>query len=211
MRLLRGLRRAWLQDDRTRFVVVFAVVSGCLLAFYYYPRTNADAVERWTGEYLRLYTRLVSWPIGVFDPTVSAHGNLVAGRFSMQIVKSCDAMEANILFTAAVVAFAAPWVRKAASLAVGLAALVACNVLRLFTLYWAGALVPVAFDFMHIDVWPLLMIAFAALDFVVCARWMRAGSAGVGGDGAAAEGLRLPPQGAELQIDGDGGAGDVPG
>lgn len=175
------LCRRWLRDDRRRFALLFAVVSGCLLGFYYFPRTSADLVERWTGEYLSLYTQVVSWPIALFDRGVSAHGNLVAGRFSMQIVKSCDAMEANILFAAAVLAFAAPWLRKVASLLVGLAALGTVNVLRLFTLYWAGVFLPSAFEFMHIDVWPLLMIAFAAIDFHVCVRWMRNGEGhGVG-------------------------------
>jgi hypothetical protein len=81
----RPILRAWWQDDRTRFVLAFAALAGCMLAFYYFPRTDQDAVERRTAEYLRLYTRMVSWPIGIFDHGVSAHGNLVAGRFSMQI------------------------------------------------------------------------------------------------------------------------------
>jgi hypothetical protein len=29
------------------------------------------------------------------------------------------------------------------------------------------------FEVMHIDVWPLLMILFATLNFAVCARWLR--------------------------------------
>jgi exosortase/archaeosortase family protein len=165
--------RGWWGDDRTRFVVAFVLLAGCLLAFYYFPRTDNDAIESWTAEYLRLYTRVVSWPIRVFDPGASAHGNLVAGRFSMQVVKSCDAMEANILFTSALLAFSAPLWRKAVALAVGLAALVGFNLIRLFVLYWVGVFVPSAFDFLHLDIWPLLMIAFAATDFVLCIRWVR--------------------------------------
>ena len=198
------LCRRWLSDERRRFAVVFSAVAGCLLAFYYFPRTGADAVERWTGEYLRVYTQLASWPIALFDTGVAVHGNLIAGRFSMEIVKSCDAMEANILFTAAVLAFAAPWPRKIASLVVGLAVLAAVNVLRLFTLYWAGVFIPWAFEFMHIDLWPLLIIAFAAVDFHLCVRWMRKadriGPGGVGG-----------PVDSGLQVQPDAGEGHVAG
>jgi exosortase/archaeosortase family protein len=182
--LLRRSLGAWWQDERTRFVLGFTVLAGCMLAFYYFPRTDGDAVERWTDDYLRIYTRLVSWPIGIFDHDVSAHGNLVAGRFSMQIVKSCDAMEANILFISALLAFCAPWRRKALALAVGLPALLGLNFVRLFVLYWVGVFVPSAFEFLHLDVWPLLMVAFAATDFVLCARWASgSGVALVAGDG----------------------------
>jgi exosortase H (IPTLxxWG-CTERM-specific) len=167
--------RAWWRSDQTRFVLAFIAVAGCLLTVYYLPRTSDDAVERWTAAYLRLYTRVVAWPIGVFDPHVSAHGNLLAGRFSMQIVKSCDAMEGNILFTSALLAFPAPWRRKAVALVVGLQALMGLNLVRLFVLYWVGVYAPSAFEFLHLDVWPLVMIASAAIDFVLCIRWMRAG------------------------------------
>jgi exosortase/archaeosortase family protein len=170
-------RSAWWRDDRTRFVVAFTVLATALLAFYYFPRTGDDVVEQWTASYLRLYTRVASWPIGIFDRQVSAHGNLIAGRFSMQIVKSCDAMEANILFTAALLAIRGPWARKLIALAGGLGALVAFNLVRLFALYWIGVFAPSVFEFLHLDVWPLLMIAFAALDFVVCVRWMSARAA----------------------------------
>jgi len=153
-------------------VITFSLVAACLLGLYYFPRTSESVGERWTAEYLRLYTHLVKIPIAFFDPTVSAHGNTVSGRFSMQIVKSCDAMEANILFSAAILAVAAPWVRKVAALAAGLTSLVAFNLVRLFVLYWVGVFVYPAFEFLHYDVWPLLMIAFASIDFVLCVRWM---------------------------------------
>jgi exosortase/archaeosortase family protein len=166
------------RDEGTRFVVSFALIAGCLLALYYSPRGNESAVERFTSQYLCAYTRLVSYGIGVFDPHAFAHGNVVTGRFSMQIVKSCDAMEANILFAAAFVALPAVWWRKAASLLAGLMALCVFNLLRLFVLYWVGVFVPKSFDFLHYDVWPLLMIAFAAVDFIVCVHWARRSDGG---------------------------------
>jgi exosortase/archaeosortase family protein len=180
--LRRRLLTLW-EDDRARFVLAFSTLAGLLLGVYYFPRGSEDLLERWTADYLRLYTRLVARAIGAFDPLAMAHGNLVSGRFSMQIVKSCDAMEANILFAAALLAVAAPWLRKAIALVAGLAALLAFNVLRLFVLYWVGVFALPAFDFLHYDVWPLLMIVFAALDFVVCVRWVRGGPSVTGGGG----------------------------
>jgi exosortase/archaeosortase family protein len=81
-------------------------------------------------------------------------------------------MEANMLFAAAVLALPAVWWRKAAALVAGLAALVAFNVVRLVSLYYVGVYLPAQFEVMHIDVWPVLMIAFTVLDFYVCTRWL---------------------------------------
>jgi exosortase/archaeosortase family protein len=164
--------RPW-HDERVGFALTFALISGVLFSVYYFPRSASDTLERWTYAYLRVYARAVTFAIALFDPQVMVSGNTVAGRFSMQIVKSCDAMEANILFTAAVLSMSAPWRRKGVALAVGLAALVAFNVLRLFVLYWVGVLLFSAFDFMHYDLWPLLMVSFATADFLVCVRWTR--------------------------------------
>ena len=161
------------RDDRTRFSIAFAVIAGCLLGAYYFPRATDSTLEIWTADYLRLYTRAVALPIALFEPHLSAHGNLISGRFSMQIVKSCDAMEANILFLSAVLAFPARWARKAVALIAGLVALAAFNCVRLFVLYWVGVFAFPAFEFLHYDLWPLLMIAFAALDFLVAVRWAR--------------------------------------
>jgi len=194
MQGLRGMRRrsrnavgprpwSFAEDGRARFVLAFTVIAACLLSVYYFPRASESTIERWTAEYLRMYTRMVRVPIAMFDPSVSAHGNTVSGRFSMQIVKSCDAMETNILFSAAVLAVSAPWWRKMVALVVGLCALVAFNLIRLFALYWVGVFVYSAFAFLHYDLWPLLMIVFAAFDFVVCLRWMGTQTETPGGDG----------------------------
>jgi exosortase/archaeosortase family protein len=158
-------------DERARFAALFVLIAGVLLTAYYAPREADSTLERWTGEYLRVYTRMVSFCIAAFDRTATSHGNIVSGRFSMQIVKSCDAMEANILFAAAVLAIRARWWRKAVALAAGLAALAAANVTRLVTLYAIGTLAPSAFDFMHYEVWPLVMVAVATAGFMVLGPW----------------------------------------
>jgi exosortase/archaeosortase family protein len=171
-----AIAAAFWADERRRFALLFTALAGGLLGFYYFPRGDDSAVEHFTREYLRAYTHMLSIVLAPFDPAVHSRGNLLSGRFSMQIVKSCDAMEANILFAAALLAVAAPWLRKAAALLAGLAALVAFNLVRLVFLYWTGIYAAPAFDFFHYDVWPLVMIAFATIDFLFCARWVRHGA-----------------------------------
>jgi exosortase/archaeosortase family protein len=155
-----------------RFVVTFAAIATGLFALYYFPYQENGLSERWASLLLETYAHAVGAVLRLFEPGVTVSGNVIAGRFGMSIVKSCDAMEANMLFAAAVLALPFAWWRKGAALLVGLAALVAMNVLRLFCLYYVGVYLPARFEVMHIDVWPVLMIAFTVLDFYLCIRWL---------------------------------------
>jgi exosortase/archaeosortase family protein len=163
------------RTPEARFVAVFVVVAGALFGAYYFPYSQHGIAERWMAEWLRAYAHGVGGLLWLFDARVFAHGNVVDGPFPMAIVKSCDAMEANILFIAAVLALPGPWLRKGIAIVAGLGALVAINLVRLCTLYCVGLLAHGAFDFAHYDLWPLLIIAFATVDFVVCARWVASG------------------------------------
>jgi exosortase/archaeosortase family protein len=163
-------------EPRSRFVAAFLVLSGVGLGAYFFPYDllgiHADGTF---VVYLSAYARLTGLVLHLLDPAVSVVDSTINGRFAMQIVRSCDAMEANILFVAAVLAFPGPWARKAVALPAGLAALVATNVARLCCLYFVGVYAPARFDFAHYELWPLAMVAFATVDFLLCARWMAAG------------------------------------
>jgi exosortase H (IPTLxxWG-CTERM-specific) len=162
--------------EEGRFGATFFAIAAALFSLYYFPYGTRDGFSaRCFSAWLRVYTDVTAAALSMFDHDVSASGNSVMGRsFSMQIVKSCDAMEANILFVSAMLAFPAPWRRKTAALGFGLVALVAMNVLRLCSLFWIGSTFRAGFDFVHYDAWPLLLVVFAAADFLVCARWARA-------------------------------------
>lgn len=146
-----------------------------MLGLYAFPYGELGLSERWFESYLAAYARLVGHVLGVFEPSVRVDGTLITGRYSLRIVKTCDAMEANALFAAAVLALAGPWRRKLGALALGLVALVTANVLRIATLYYAGALAPSTFRALHEEVWPLVLIALAAVAFVVAAGFIRRG------------------------------------
>jgi exosortase/archaeosortase family protein len=158
---------------RTRFSVTFFTIALVLLALYYFPYKGDDGLAtRFFAQWLRSYTHVTGAVVSIFDRSVCASGNSVVGHsFSMQIVKSCDAMEVNILFLSAMMAVPAPWPRKIVALGLGLLALVAVNILRLCSLFWIGSSFRAGFSFAHYDAWPLLLIAFAAADFLICARW----------------------------------------
>ena len=155
-----------------RFALRFAAVAAALFSIYAYPYPEHGRAERWFGSYLHAYARLGGAVISVFDRTATVTGNVIAGRFSLSIVKTCDAMEANLLFIAAVVAFPGRWTRRLVAAAAGVAALVVLNVTRICSLYFVGVHAPSAFELLHIEIWPLLLVVAAAIDFGLCAWWM---------------------------------------
>ncbi|HTQ08246.1 MAG TPA: hypothetical protein VMI54_30540 [Polyangiaceae bacterium] len=165
-----------MQPAQLRFALLFAALSCLLLGLYAFPYRELGLSETWFEGYLGAYARLVGKVLACFESGVHVNGTLVTGRYSLRIVKTCDAMEANALFAAAVLALAGPWLRKLGALVVGLGALVAANVLRILTLYYAGALAPGAFRVLHEEVWPLVLIAFAAAAFTLAARYVRRGA-----------------------------------
>jgi exosortase/archaeosortase family protein len=156
-----------------RFVISFVAIAAGFFCLYYFPYAESGWSEAWVGTYLEQYARIVGFVLRIFEPGIVVSQNVISGRFSMSIVKSCDAMEANMLFCAAVLALPGIAWRKAAALFAGLAALVAINVVRLCSLYYVGVYLGRWFEVMHIDVWPMLMIVLATLDFMVCARWLQ--------------------------------------
>jgi exosortase/archaeosortase family protein len=155
-----------------RFALSFAIIAIVLFTLYYFPYQEHGLSERWAAVHLENYARVVGAVLRLVEPSVVVSRNEIHGRFGMSIVKSCDAMEANMLFAAAVLSVPVVWWRRGAALVVGLAALVALNIARLCSLYYVGTFFPAQFELMHIDVWPVLMVAFAVLDFVLCMRWM---------------------------------------
>jgi exosortase/archaeosortase family protein len=90
----------------------------------------------------------------------------------VRIIKGCDAMEAKILFAAAIVAFPALWRRRLAMLAAGLGALTLLNVLRITSLYAVGTALPAKVEFLHLEVWPFVMVTVATLLFLWAAGMM---------------------------------------
>jgi exosortase/archaeosortase family protein len=170
-----GLDPASLRREQARFVIGFVVIAGVLLGLYAFPYAELGLPETWFTAYLSAYARLVGGLLRIFEPGVRVEDTVITGRYSLRIVKTCDAMDANILFAAAVLAVAGSWSRKSIALGLGLVALVSLNIIRICSLYYAGIFAPYAFAVLHEEIWPAVLVAFAAGEFLLWARWVRAG------------------------------------
>jgi exosortase/archaeosortase family protein len=162
-----------------RFALTFGGLAALLFAVYAFPYKEHGISEGWLQGYLRGYARIAGGILSLFDPRVVVDGNVITGRSALSIVKTCDAMEANLLFLAAVLAFpAAPlaaarqWPRKLIAAVGGIAAISALNLTRICSLYAVSVYWPSAFELLHVELWPLLLIIATVALFAAVARWL---------------------------------------
>ena len=153
-----------------RFTVSFALIAAALFGVYAFPFELFGAKKDWLNGYLAAYAHLAGGVLGVFEPGLSVDGTLIQGRYSMQIVRNCDAADINIVFASALLAFPAAIRKKPPLLLLGIALLVAANVTRICSLYYVGVYAPSWFKVAHEEVWPLLLVAFTVGVFMWCVR-----------------------------------------
>jgi exosortase/archaeosortase family protein len=167
-----------------RFVLTFAALAGGMSLAYFHPWGQGSALDAAYSAYLRGYATVAGTFIGWFDPTVRVVGQEVVGRFGLRIIHDCDAMETNILYVAAIVAFSASWTQRAVGLAAGLAAISAANIVRLCALYLVGLHWPAAFDMAHREIAPLMIVTVALGAFVGWSGWTNRSAPAPGHAGA---------------------------
>jgi exosortase/archaeosortase family protein len=156
-----------------RFVLRFVAGTAALLLLYAYPYPSGGFVSTCFERYLSGYAHAAGLLLRQFDPTVHVAGNRISGRFPLAIVRDCDAMEVNILFASAVVAFPAHVWERCAGVGVGLSLLVLANLARIVSLYFIGVAAPESFEVVHREVWPLVLILTALGLFLAWTRWER--------------------------------------
>ena len=163
--------RTDLRHVRLRFAAVFAAVAGVALAIYSFPYAEHGLREDWFHRYLSAYARLAGWVLRLTRADVTVAGADVVGDISLTVAKNCDAMDVNILFVAAIVAFPTGWRRRAVGIGLGVLGLAAINILRIVSLYYVGVRFPRHFEVVHAELWPFAMVAVAVMAFVLWSRW----------------------------------------
>jgi exosortase/archaeosortase family protein len=171
---LRGVLSRLHHRSELRFVFFFALTAGVLFSIYSFPYPEGSLGQRWSDGYLRAYSHLAGGVLATFEPHVSVSGQNIMGRYPLRIVRGCDAVDAQILLMAAVLAsHLYSWRWRIAGALAGFVVLTAANVLRICSLYYVGLLRPAYFDFCHHELWPLLLIVLAAGAFV---WWSKVGT-----------------------------------
>lgn len=107
---------------------------------------------------------------------------IVAPGFAVNIENGCNGVETALLFSAAVLAFPAPWRRRLVGLLLGFLAIQALNFVRVVTLFWIGLHRPALFNSSHTVLWQSAVVLFGVLLFIAWAarerRWRAAPAEG---------------------------------
>jgi exosortase H (IPTLxxWG-CTERM-specific) len=156
-----------------RFALVFALSSCALLALYYFPYPEGSWMKHELAGYLRAYAATAGAVLRWFDPSVVVRGQDIVGRYGLRIARTCDAMDVQILFVCAVLAWPTEWRVRALVAAGGAAALFVVNVARICSLYYVGLWRPSWFEFVHLELWPAVIVIAAVAAFAAFAIWTR--------------------------------------
>lgn len=162
-------RPSWYESKRPvlRFVSLFAIFLGMLYLCQIIPFYRSE-VSPWL---LRLNaegvgTLLSTWTHGITVRDAS----IASPRYAMEIKKGCDAVQPLILFVAAVLASPVGLRAKISGVLGGTILIMAMNLVRLVTLFYAGIYSPSASETLHLEVWPLVFILFAVFLWLT---WVR--------------------------------------
>jgi exosortase/archaeosortase family protein len=82
------------------------------------------------------------------------------GASAVEIVNSCTGVDVGIFLASAMLVYPAPWRARGLGVAIGFAAVLLVNFLRVLTLCWLNASSPPAFELVHVYVWPAFIAAF---------------------------------------------------
>ena len=162
---------SWLAGKRPvlRFVLVFVVLVGAFQLVFYFWISPSSFFEN----YLALNARASAWILATFgEATRSLGTSLFSPKFSLEIRRGCDGLQASSYFASAVIAspLRVPFGRRMIAVAFGTALLLVINLVRIVTLYYVGVFYPSHFNMMHVDVWQALFILMPLAFWLI---WVR--------------------------------------
>ncbi len=157
------------QHPLLKFLLIFAVLLAVFYAFIAFSPFYSKKFVPW---HHHLIAKVSGGLLAVLgrDITVT-RASISSPRFSVQIVRGCDAVEAIALYVCAVLAFPLPFLKKLIGMTVGALLLLALNLVRIVSLFLIGVHSPRLFVMTHLDVWQALFIFFAVLLWILWLLW----------------------------------------
>jgi exosortase/archaeosortase family protein len=154
-------------------VLKFLIIFGALLAVFYvftafstfYGKRFVPLLHHWIAKVSGALLAILG------QDTTVANVSIFSPKFSVRIVRGCDAVEAIALYVCAVLAFPLPFLKKLFGMIAGALLLSILNLVRIVSLFLIGVYSRRIFDLMHIDVWQALYIFFAVLLWIFWLTW----------------------------------------
>jgi exosortase H (IPTLxxWG-CTERM-specific) len=158
-------------------VIVFTLVLISLFTLEMLAPVQEQLVVPFTGWLAKISAALVA----PFDDSVIAYGKVLQFRdsgFAVSIEAGCNGVEATIVLVAAVVAFPANWKQRMAAMLLGFLAIQLLNIVRIITLFYLGDWDLDIFTWVHLYLWPSLIMLDVLVVFIFYLRYLSAGEEG---------------------------------
>ncbi len=157
-----------------RFVLRFGLLLGGLNLLLLLPWTHSYFVYPWTSLNASWAVRLARLAGGNYVAT----GTLVQAGYQLMDVKvGCNGVEALALCASAILAFPAPWGRKALGLVMAMVGVFGLNLIRLANLFFVALHFPAQYELFHIYIWQTLIAILSFGIFLIWGRFFASGPA----------------------------------
>lgn len=156
-----------------RFITIFIVVLVSLFTLEMLRPVQEHVILPFTSLLAQLSAALIL----PFDSTVAAHGKVLQFTdtgFAVSIEAGCNGIEATIVLIAAVIAFPAGWRARLTAIVLGFIAIQLMNLLRIISLFYLGNWDTDIFTWIHLYLWPVLIMLDVLLVFIVYLRYLSA-------------------------------------
>ena len=154
-----------------RFMLIFLIVLICLFTLEMQSSVQQAVIEPFTGILAKVSAALIM----PFDSTVLAYGKVLQfgpGGVAVSIEAGCNGVEATIVLIAAVLAFPAPWRARLAGIVLGFLAVQALDIMRVIRLVYIGNWNLDIFSWVHLYLWPALIMLDVLIVFIVYLRYL---------------------------------------
>ena len=155
----------------TRFIVVFVLVLLTLFTLEMLTPVQEQVIVPFTA----LLASLSASLIVPFDSSVIAYGKILQfgdSGFAVSIESGCNGVEATIVLIAAVIAFPASWRSRLLAIGLGFLAIQAMNIVRIISLFYLGNWNLDIFSWVHLYLWPVLIMLDVLIVFLVYLRYL---------------------------------------
>lgn len=159
-----------------RFVFVFLILLVSLFTLELLMPVQQHVIIPFTG----FLAKLSAFILTPLDDTVIAYGKVLQFTdtgFAVSIEAGCNGVEATIVLIAAVLAFPAPWKARFAAIALGFLAVQSLNIVRIISLFYLGDWNFEAFKWIHLYLWPALIMLDVLIVFILYLRYLARNSA----------------------------------
>lgn len=154
-----------------RFIIIFAVVLVTLFSVEMLNPVQEHVIVPFTAMLAKISAVLIS----PFDDSVIAYGKILQFRdsgFAVSIEAGCNGVEATIVLVAAVLAFPAGWKARIAAIGLGFLTIQVLNIVRIITLFYLGNWDADIFSWVHLYLWPALIMLDVLVVFIVYLRYL---------------------------------------